>query len=156
MKTNNDYLTSFTRASLSASSANYLNRLMKGQKISKGTYADKSLEPLVKQLGLTDVHQLKLVFLSRGFESLRDGFHACKNGNDLMVGLMAAKKFGERLQYDRLPPRLKEKLNETCPRLLIEKNPALKNKLTREAFVFCAGLEKNILHMLKKRNAIHS
>ncbi len=145
-----DFLTSFTRASLSSGSANYLNRLINGQKIPKGNYADRHLQPLVKQLGLTDVHQLKLVFLSRGFESLRDGFHACKNGNDLMIGLMAAKKFSERLQYDRLSPQIKEKLNEICPRLLIEKNPAIKNKLMRESFVMCAAFEKNILHMLKK------
>jgi len=151
-----DFLSSFVRSTLSGEGRFYLNRLMRpahGQKkiLQENLKIDRSIEPLAKSVGLTNMYQLRLVFLSRGKESFYQGFNACKTGDDVLAGLTAAKKFSlNHLQYDRLSFETKQKLNEICPRLAFEKDPAVKNKLMREAFVLCAGMEKNFLHMLKK------
>jgi len=144
MKTNNDYLTRFTYGT-----GHYFSNLMAGKRTPKGVYAENFMQPMVKQLGLANFYQLRVIFQAQGFEKVREGLQACKKGNATLPGLEAAKKFSQHLQYDRLSPETKEKLNELCPRLRNEKNPAEKNKLMRESFVFCAGLDKNILHMLK-------
>ena len=120
----NDYLTRFTNGT-----GHYFSNLMTGKKTPKGVYAENFMQPMVKQLGLANFYQLRVVFLSQGFETVRDGLQACKKGNVTLPGLEAAKKFSTHLQYDRLSAETKERLNEICPKLRHEKNPSEKNYL---------------------------